>query len=281
MPLLGYHVSTSGGLKNAFKNAADLEAEAIQIFVSSPQQWNTAQPTMEAAEEFKKARKASKVQKVLVHAAYLPNLSSPKATLRNVSKMKMKDEMMAAFAIGADGYNFHPGSNPDIKEGTANLVDNLNRLAELSEKSCPIKIIIENDAGAGSRVGDTIEELAAIWKGLKDKKRFGFTLDTCHLFVSGYDIRDKKVVDDIVKDFDKLIGLKHLEWIHANDSKGDLGSKKDRHDNIGKGFLGEDTFKTLLNHPKLKHLPFILETPRTGDVKEDIKDIKVMRKLLK
>ncbi len=277
--LLGYHVSASGGLFKAFKNAEEMESTAIQIFVGSPQSWSTATPDAAAIAAFKDARKSSEVGKVLVHAAYLPNPSSHKPALRNLSLKKMKDEAKASYLIGADGYNFHCGSNQNgNEEGVANITSTLNRLAELTEKS-PIKLIIENDAGAGNRIGDTIEELSVIWKGLENKSRFGFCLDTCHLFVSGIDIRTKKQVDDLVKKFDKLIGIKHLEFMHLNDTKFGLDSKKDRHENIGKGFLTLDTFKTILTHPKLSHVAFVLETPRTGELKEDIKDIRLLRKL--
>jgi deoxyribonuclease-4 len=278
----GYHVSASGGMYKAFIEAEALECEAIQIFVGSPQMWKTPEPNEEIAKKFKDARKKSKVQKVLVHAAYLPNPSSHKASLRNMSMKKMKDEAKIAYSIGADGYNFHCGSNQNsTEEGIGHVVDILNRLEELTREKWPVKLILENDAGAGNRIGDTIEELASIWQGLKRKERFGFCLDTCHLFVSGVDLRTKKDVDNLVNKFDKLIGLKHLEFIHANDAKFDLNSKKDRHANISEGFIGEAGFKNLVNHSKLRAIPFILETPRTGDLKVDIKDIKTLRKLSK
>lgn len=278
--ILGYHVSTGGGLPKAFKNAEDLESTSMQIFVGSPQSWATPDLSDKIITAFKEARAASPVEKVLVHAAYLPNPSSHKPTLRNLSLKKMKDEAKASYLIGADGYNFHCGSNQNgNEEGVANIISTLNRLAELTVK-CPVKLIIENDAGAGNRIGDTIEELALIWKGLEQKDRFGFCLDTCHLFVSGIDIRTKKQVDDLVKKFDKLIGIKHLEFMHLNDTKFGLDSRKDRHENIGKGLLTLDTFKAILTHPKLTHVAFVLETPRTGDLKEDIQDIKTLRKLV-
>jgi deoxyribonuclease-4 len=279
---LGYHVSASGGLYKAFIEAEALECTAIQIFVGSPQTWAAPNPPEKDIERFIATRKASKVKKVLVHAAYLPNPSSPKATLRNLSLKKLKDEAKVAYAIGADGYNFHCGSNADgTEQGIANAIDTLNRLAELTEEKWPVRLIIENDAGAGNRIGDTIEEVAQIWKGLNNPKRFGVCLDTCHLFVSGIDVSTKKAVDDLVNKFDKLIGLKNLHFIHTNDAKFGLGSKKDRHANIGAGEIGLEGFKALLNHPKLQDKAFILETPRSGDLKVDIKDIRTLKKLIK
>jgi len=280
--IFGYHVSVAGGLHKAFAHAKDLTCETIQIFIGSPQIWQTADITDKAIEIYKKAKKQSKVKKVLVHASYLANPSSPKSSLRNMSLKKMKDEIKIAYRIGADGYNFHCGSNSNSnKEGIKLVIKTLNRLAELTEKEWPVKLIIENDAGAGNRIGDTIEELAAIWKGLKNKKRFGFCLDTCHLFVSGTDLRTKQNISDLIKKFDKLINLKYLEFIHINDAKFGLNSKKDRHANIGKGEIGLEGFKHLINHPKLKNIPFVLETPQTGDIKKDIEDIKILRKLAK
>lgn len=280
--LLGYHVSIAGGLYNAFKDATDLESNVIQIFVGSPQTWSTPVINKQQIELFKQAQANSKVEKVLVHAAYLPNIASHKTSLRSFSIKKLKDEIKIAYAIGADGYNLHCGSNQNSdKEGIKYAIQTLNRLAELTDEKWPIKLILENDAGAGNKIGDTIEELAAIWKGLKNKERFGFCLDTCHLFASGIDVRTKKDISSLVSKFDKLIGLKHLKFIHVSDAKFGLGSKKDRHANIGEGEIGEEGFRNLINHPKLKKTPFILETPRTGNIKEDIKDIKLLRRLIK
>lgn len=280
--LLGYHVSIAGGLHNAFKNATDLESNVIQIFVSSPQMWTMSTITSEQIALFKQAQTDSQVEQVLVHAAYLPNIASHKDSLRNFSLKKLKDEIKTAYAIGADGYNLHCGSNQNSdKEGIQYAIQTLNRLAELTEDNWPIKLILENDAGAGNKIGDTIEELAAIWKGLKNKERFGFCLDTCHLFASGIDIRTKKDISSLFSKFDKLIGLKHLKFMHVSDAKFGLGSKKDRHANIGEGEIGEEGFRNLINHPKLKKIPFILETPRTGNIQEDLKDIKLLRKLIK
>ncbi|PIR99112.1 endonuclease [Candidatus Collierbacteria bacterium CG10_big_fil_rev_8_21_14_0_10_44_9] len=278
--LFGYHVSTAGGLHKAFDEARKLDCTVIQIFVGSPQMWATPTVSDKEVEKFKTAQKNSAVKKVLVHSAYLPNPSSHKASLRNLSLKKLKDEAKIAYAIGADGYNFHCGSNQDSnQQGVAHVITTLNRLAELTDDKWPVKLILENDAGAGNRIGDTIEELGAIWKGLKNKKRFGFTLDTCHMFVSGIDLRTKKDISALLSKFDKLIGLAHLEFIHINDAKFGLGSKKDRHANIGEGEIGLDGFKYLLTSPKLKNLSFILETPRTGDLKLDLKDIRILKKM--
>ncbi len=280
--LLGYHVSTSGGLHKAFQEAEALECSAIQIFVGSPQMWNTPIVSPKEAEKFKQEWKKSKVKKVLVHSAYLPNPASHKTTLRNVSLKKMKEEIRIACAIGANGYNFHCGSNQDSNiEGITLTIQTLNRLAELSDEKYAIPLIIENDAGAGNRIGDTIEELGLIWEGIKNKKRFGFTLDTCHLFVSGIDVRTKKDVDELLAKFDKLIGLEYLKFIHLNDAKFELGSRKDRHANIGEGFIGLNAFKYWVTSPKLKNVAFILETPRTGNLKEDLKDILALKKIAK
>jgi len=280
--LLGYHVSTSGGLHKAFQEAEALECTAIQIFVGSPQGWATPTPSSSDIQKFKNAQSKSKVKKVLVHAAYLPNPASHKDTLRRVSLKKMKEEIRIAHAISADGYNFHPGSNQDgTEEGIKLATQTLNRLAELSNEKYRIPLIIETDAGAGNRIGDTIEELGAIWKGLKYKSRFGFCLDTCHMFVSGMDVRTKKDIDNILNKFDQLIGINHLHFIHLNDALFGLGSKKDRHANIGQGEIGKTAFKYWLKHPKLKQVAFILETPRSGNLKQDLQDILILKKLAK
>ncbi|MFH1088370.1 MAG: deoxyribonuclease IV [Patescibacteria group bacterium] len=278
--IAGYHVLVAGGLHKAFTEAKLLDCDVIQIFVSSPQMWHTAVVSDKEIGLFKDAWEKSKVQQVVVHAAYLPNPSSHKTNLRNLSLKKLKDEAKIAYEIGADGYNFHCGSNQNSnEEGIKTTISTLNRLAELTDEKWPVKLIIENDAGAGNRIGDTIEDLAAIWRGLTNKKRFGFCLDTCHMFVSGIELRTPKAISQLMEKFDKLIGLKHLEFFHINDAMFDLGSKKDRHDNIGKGFIGEKGFKNLLTNSEVRKRPLILETPRTGDPKLDVKDIRLLRKL--
>ncbi|MFH0912613.1 MAG: deoxyribonuclease IV [Patescibacteria group bacterium] len=274
----GYHVSVAGGLPGAFKHARELECDVIQIFVSSPQMWQTPEISDSEIATFKTEWSKSKVSVVLVHAAYLPNPSSDRASLRNLSLKKLKDEAKIAYRLGADGYVFHCGSNQtSTGEGIKNAITTLNRLAELTDEKWPVKLIIESDAGAGNKIGDTIEELAAIWKGLNTKKRFGFCLDTCHLFVSGIDLRTKSDVSQLLNKFDKLIGLSHLEFIHLNDAMFDLGSHKDRHENLGQGYIGEAGIKNIIAHPDIRKLPLIMETPRTGEARLDIKDIRLLR----
>jgi len=278
----GYQVSISGGLPSAFAHAKALECDVIQIFVSSPQMWQVPEISDTEVADFKTEWKKSDIVSVLVHAAYLPNPSSDKTTLRNLSLKKLKDEAKIAYRIGANGYVFHCGSNQTgPKEGIKNAIATLNRLAELTDEKWPVKLIIESDAGAGNRIGDTIEELGAIWKGLKTKKRFGFCLDTCHMFVSGIDLRTPKDIDQLLTKFDKLIGLDHLEFIHLNDAMFDLGSRKDRHANIGKGFIGEEGIKSILANPVIRELPLILETPRTGEPTVDVQEIRLLRALAK
>lgn len=279
---IGYHVSIAGGLPNAFEYAKELECDVIQIFVSSPQMWATPEVSDTEAADFKTIRSQSNISSVLVHSAYLPNPSSHRAPLRNMSLKKLKDEAKIAYRIGADGYNFHCGSNQNsTKEGIKNAVATLNRLAELTDEKWPVKLIIESDAGAGNRIGDTVEELGAIWRRIINKKRFGFCLDTCHLFVSGTELRTKSSISQLLAKFDKLIGLKHLEFIHINDAKFDLGSKKDRHENIGKGMIGEEGMKNILANPVIRELPLIMETPRTGEPTIDVQEIRLLRALAK
>jgi len=277
---IGYHVSTAGGLPKAFAEAKLLTCEVIQFFVSSPQIWETRVPSEREIKEFKELYKKSGIKDILVHSAYLPNPSTPRQTLWAVTMKKMKEEIKIAESIGASGYNVHPGSNPDTKNGIATAIKSFNRLAELTN-GYQAKIIIENDAGAGNRIGDTVEELAAIWRGLQPKERFGFTLDTCHLFVSGLDIRKQEILKKVLDDFDRQIGLEHLLYIHLNDSRYDLGSHRDIHEHIGEGFIGLGAFEYIVNHPKLKDKNFILETPHAGDTEKEIKNIQIIRSLIK
>lgn len=284
--LVGYHVSSSGGLHRAFAEAEAIGCNVMQICIGSPRVWHTPTVSDRETEKFKSVWEKSKVQQVLVHSAYLPNPASHKATLRGLSLKKMKEEVKIAYRIGANGYNFHCGSNQNSNaEGVRLAADTLNRLAELSNEKYPAPLIIENDAGAGNRIGDTIEELAAIWRRIKYKKRFGFCLDTCHLFVSGIDLRTKRDISKLLNKFDRLIGLKHLKFIHINDAMFDLASHRDRHAHVGKGYIGRKGFYNLFHSAKLKHLPFIMETPCTGESKIDVatrsRELKLIKRLAK
>jgi len=280
MRRLGYHVSIAGGLSTATLEAKALTCNTIQIFLGPPHTWKFSNFTPEDIEQFNRERKQLDIDPVVVHAAYLPNPASADDKLWNVSVHYLISLSKKASEVGANGIHFHLGSNPSREGGVERLSEALRKMEEEIPKN-GVTIVLETDAGPGNHVGDNFEEIQEALSYVKDPSRFGVTIDTCHIFVAGYDIRTEKGVYETIEKFDQTIGLKYLHTIHANDSKGELGSHLDRHEHIGEGKIGLAGFKALLNHPKLKEVPFILETPQTGDTEDDLKDIKTLRKLIK
>ena len=275
MRYLGCHVSAAGGLQNAILNAEKLGVNSIQIHPSPPQRWVSKEFQDDIADNFNAIRKNSKVDKVFFHGIYLINLATPNKQNFHLSKISLVYYLNLCEKIKGDGVIFHMGSFKDISEddGYKQIILGINWILEHSENHS--QLILESAAGAGNIVGDKLEELAKVYDGIKDKDRVFFALDTQHMWASGYDwIND---TDKIVKDIDRILGLNKIMAFHLNDSKTELGSKKDRHENLGMGLIGEKGIKNVINHPKLKQIPFLLETPVLKDIdtaKSDVDKLK-------
>ena len=254
---IGAHVSVAGGLTNGIKRAKSIGAECIQIFVGAPQRWSTAKYTDDEAEEFKQAVGENDLNPVFIHGPYLVNLASKRGDVRAISRRVLVTQLEWAEKLGAVGVIVHVGSGGD------NALD----LAEtglsdvLAKYPGPAMFLLENDAGAGQRIGKRFCEIGRLIKAADNDERLGVCLDTCHALVSGYEIRERDSLNAAMEEFDAEIGVDRLVVVHANDSKGDLGSNKDRHENIGEGEIGEDSFEMILSHRALRGLPFVLEVP--------------------
>jgi deoxyribonuclease-4 len=256
----GAHVSCAGGLVNAAKAAVELNINTIQIHPSPPQRWNS-QPFSEGVEsDFNSTRKGSCLEKVFFHAIYLINMATPDAQKFHLAKTSLLNYLELSSRIAGAGVIFHVGSmkdQPDEAEGYDRVVSGLNWILERAPKNS--RLIMEVAAGSGSIIGDRLEELALIYSQVERKELVGFGLDTQHMWASGYDLVSD--LENVVKQIEQTLTFDKVWSIHLNDSKTELASKKDRHENIGDGLIGESALKAVFTHPKLCSIPFILETP--------------------
>jgi deoxyribonuclease-4 len=256
----GAHVSCAGGLVNAAKAAVQLNINTIQIHPSPPQRWNS-QPFAEGVEsDFNATSKGSCLEKVFFHAIYLINMATPDPQKFHLAKTSLVNYLELSSRIHGAGVIFHVGSmkdQPDEAEGYDRVVSGLNWILERAPKNS--RLIMEVAAGSGSIIGDRLEELALIYSQVERKELVGFGLDTQHMWASGYDLVGG--LEDVIKQIEETLTLEKVWSIHLNDSKTELASKKDRHENIGDGLIGESALRAVFTHPKLASIPFILETP--------------------
>ncbi|WP_096020814.1 deoxyribonuclease IV [Campylobacter lanienae] len=262
MKRIGAHVSASGGVANAPLNAQNIAADAFALFVKNQRQWSAKPLSQKDIDEFKSnLNKANiKPEHILAHNSYLVNLGHPDADARAKSFNSFLDEIRRCEALGIELINFHPGSHlKQISEDEC-LELIAQQINNLLKNSSNIKLVIENTAGQGSNLGYKFEHLAALINMSQDSSRVGVCIDTCHLFASGYDIRDDESYAKTMSEFDRIVGYKYLSGMHINDSKCALGSRKDRHDSLGVGMIGKEAFKFIMNDPKIDEIPLILET---------------------
>jgi deoxyribonuclease-4 len=277
--LIGGHVSTAGGLVRALERAEESGCETMQIFNQSPRTWR---PTNYAEADFSAFRErlaASSVQSIYIHAVYLINVASDDAEVCRKSLTSLTHALAVGDAIGADGVIVHPGSGKG--QAPAAAFKKLGRAvkAALSEtESSPL--LFENTAGAGFTIGRTFEELARTIEVSGAGERLGVCLDSCHLFASGYEVRDTDAFQAVVDEYDRIVGLDRLRALHLNDSKVPLGSNVDRHANLGEGELGEAGIRVFLGEPRFRGLPVEIEVPGPdgrGPGKEQIDIAKRLR----
>jgi deoxyribonuclease-4 len=273
--LFGAHCS--GGVKKAVDNAVGMGADVVQLFVQSPRTWRFPEHDPADLAAFRAKREAAGIP-ALVHALYLVNLAAPDDAIYSKSVDTMRATMDAACAIEADAVIFHLGSHlgAGFDTGLDRVVPALQQVLDRSNERT--WLLVENSAGAGGTIGRSIDELAAVVEALGRHERLGVCLDSCHLFVSGVDVTDSAVMDALVEDVDARIGLDRLRALHANDAKAPLGSNRDRHDNIGDGLIGEG-LGVFLAHPKLQHLPVVLEVPGADGKGPNAEEIRKLREL--
>lgn len=277
---LGVHVSIAGHIYEAVDRTAELGCNTFQIFSRNPRGWATTRLDPKDVEEFKRRRKEKDITPVVVHIPYLINLCSPEEGLWKKSVNAYIDDIRRADMLDAEYFVTHIGSHKGKGEefGISRFSAGLNKAIEKAKPK--LTILLENTAGSGDCLGYRFEHLKAIIDKIKEKKKIGICLDTAHTFESGYDVKTKAGLDATLKKIDSIVGLKRIKVIHLNDSKTAFGSNADRHWHIGKGEIGVDGIKLILNHPKLKDLPFILETPKK-DPKDDPANLAMVRKLAK
>lgn len=278
---IGAHISSAKPFSESITRAEEIGCECMQIFVNPPQRWNPIPIAQDEIDKFIKLNNppagGAKINPILIHGIYLINLASDNPFFYEQSIKSLVDDMTKAAQIGAIGVNFHVGSTKgkDLSEVMEKIDLAVKKILESSPKG-PY-LILENSAGAGNIIGDTLDELGRIVKAV-NSPRLKVLVDTAHAFGSGYDLRTAKGLEDFLTNFDKEIGLDRLIGFHLNDSKAALDSKRDRHADIGFGEIGKAIFSHILNHPKLKNLFAILETPQDNQSWEDqIKLLKNMR----
>jgi deoxyribonuclease-4 len=272
----GFHVSIAGGFKNVVRRAAERKCETVQLFTRNPRGWQYRSLDSEDIKIFKKDVISHDISPVFVHVPYLINLASPQRTLYQRSLAALVEDLQRSAMISASFIIMHVGSAQDTHKGLKRISDGINKaLARVNNK---VALLLENTAGCGHELGSDFAQLKTILDGVTDAARVGICLDTAHAFAAGYDLRGPNQISRTLNVFDRTIGLGHLHLIHLNDTRAECGSHKDRHWHIAQGKIGRGMHH-LLHHPALKHLPFIMETPRSG-LKEDIKNMKKVRQLL-
>ena len=280
-PLLGAHVSISGGLANAIDRGEDLHAAAIQIFVKNANQWRSKPLQAEQVALFHHARARSSIQAVAAHGTYLVNLASPDARNRRKSRSTLLDELDRCELLSVPHLIVHPGAH--LGEGVAAGVRRVAMSLDALHRQRPkagVRILLENTAGQGTSLGRSLEELRAIRERTKESTRLGVCVDTCHAFAAGYDLGSRSGYDDFFGELDDGIGLASVGCLHLNDSQGDVGSQLDRHANLGAGKIPLQTFEWLLADPRFTSTPMILETPRGEDGEGHRRDLEILRSLL-
>ena len=262
MKYVGAHVSASGGVYNAPINAKKIGARAFALFTKNQRQWVAKPLDEKTISKFKEELEKSEIlpKYVLPHDSYLINLGHPDPQKREKSLNAFIDEVQRCEQLGLQLLNFHPGSHLKLisEEECLELIS--ESMNETLRKTKGVKLVIENTAGQGSNLGYKLEHLAYLVENSIDKERVGVCIDTCHIFTAGYDLRTKEAYEETMKKFDTIIGFEYLAGMHLNDSKPDLGSRVDRHDSIGKGKLGIDAFRFIMNDSRIDDIPMILET---------------------
>lgn len=279
---LGAHMSIAGGLELAPLRGRQVGCETIQLFTKSNRQWRAKRLTDREVEAFQANLAATGIGPVVAHDCYLVNLAAPRRAVRERSVGAFRIELERAERLGIPYLVTHPGSHGGAgeAEGIRRVAEALNVL-HAALPSFRVQVLLETTAGQGTSLGYRFEQLAEILARTERADRVGICLDTCHVFAAGYDLRTPDGYRKTLKDLDACLGLPRLKAIHLNDSKGALGSRVDRHEHVGKGRLGLEAFRRLLNDPALRGIPMILETPKDDDfVKADRRNLTRLRRLL-
>lgn len=274
--LLGVHCSVSGGLENAFDEATQQEIDTFQIFTRNQRQWKSKPVSQDEVSRFKDGWSSDRVKLIFSHCSFLINLAAENPLILEKSVDALQQEVRRCTNLGLAYCVLHPGSygSQSIKTGFSKIAQGLNIVLKATPDS-DVMILLENTAGQGTSVGGTFENLARIREQV-ESHRIGYCFDTCHAFAAGYDIRTAAGWEDTMAAFDKHLHLENLKVFHLNDSKGNLGSKLDRHEHIGKGQLGLEPFRQVMQH--FQHVPKVIETPKEDNM--DAVNLSILRGLV-
>jgi deoxyribonuclease IV len=273
MKYIGAHVSIAGGVENAPENAGSIGAKAFALFTSNQRQWKSRPLSEQNINRFRENCRTGGYDPghILAHDGYLINLGHPEKEALKRSRDAFFEEMRRCGQLGLQYLNFHPGSNLD-KIDPDLCLDRIAESINLAlDRTAGVTAVIENTAGQGTNMGYQFEHLARIIENVRDKGRIGICLDTCHVYSAGYDIKTAAAFKNTLRIFDQVVGIKYLKAMHLNDSKKGLGSRVDRHESLGKGTLGLEPFKFIMNDPRFDNIPMVLETPDPDIWKEEIK----------
>jgi deoxyribonuclease IV len=279
-PLLGAHMSIAGGIGNALLLGAKVQCEAVQIFTKSSRQWACKPYTEEEIAQYRENQKTTAITKVIAHDSYLLNLGSPDAALRQRSILAFIDELERCEVLGISNLIAHPGSHVGAGEdqGIKTIASSLNEI----HQACPgyrVKVTLEITAGQGSNLGFRFEHIVKMFDATRESDRLRVCFDTEHAFAAGYDIRSKEGYERTFTEFDETIGIERLAAFHLNDSKKEFNSRVDRHEHIGKGHIGLEAFRLLMNDKRFWGVPMCLETPKGLDLAEDRENLGLLRSL--
>jgi deoxyribonuclease-4 len=275
----GFHISIAGGFSKVVERAKARDCETIQFFSRNPRGWKYGPLDKGDVEAFRSSIKTSPIFPVFVHLPYLANIACSKSKFYSRSVTSIVRDLQRAEQLGAQYLIIHIGHRMESPEDEAILAvaKGINQAFERVKNS--IILLMENTAGQGTEIGYKFEHLRRILDGVHDRERMGICLDTAHAFEAGYDLSKKEGIEQALESFDRTVGLERLRVLHLNDSKTPLGSRKDRHWHIGEGYIGTEGFRYLINHPAIKNLPGIMETPRKDTI-EDLKNMRVIRSLM-
>lgn len=264
---IGAHMGTSGGLYNALLKGKEAGCDIVQIFTKSPQQWKAKPLTDEDVERFLQAQRDTGIRCMAAHDTYLINPASADPEILRKSREALADEMQRSARLRLPYVVMHQGALGTATEDEAlgRLIESVRYALAHTPDDGPV-LLLENTAGQGKCLGYRFDQIARVLEAVDAGPRLGVCLDTCHLFAAGYDIRDAEHYQATMDELDRIIGLKHIRMIHANDSKKELGSRVDRHEAIGQGHIGPEAFRLLLTDPRLAEVPVLLETPKEGNM---------------
>mgnify|MGYP006292893591 FL=1 len=280
-PLLGAHCSIAGGLENALYTARSYGCTALQMFTKNARTWAETPLSPEAAAAFDHARSDTGITEIASHTSYLINLAGPDPTTRKRSIRALREELIRSSALKIPYVVLHPGSHGGAgeAEGMERIITAVNRLFR-EVPNLTSRLLLETTAGQGHGIGHTFEQLSRLLAGIEDAGRIGVCLDTSHIFAAGYDIRTRSAYAHTLNDFNRIIGLDRLFFIHLNDSKAELGGRVDRHAHIGQGQIGTEAFGCIMRDERLARIPKVIETPKEkGKLDWDAINLSLLRRL--